>query len=103
MSYSDKIARLEKSIGELTDNIVSKEKCMPTMVIVAIVSPLIIFLSLFFFSPSFVQRKDNTKYTRNNKKVFFYTLGFSLAIWGLIYLYTLCSGYDRTAMVCSRM
>ena len=100
-SYREKVQQLQ---GELrkAEGILGSEKCIPTMAIAAAVAPVLIFLVLFFLSPSFVQRKEGSKYVRCLKKVFMWTVILTLVIWGGMYLFTYCQGWEATS-VCARV
>lgn len=100
--FARRVRELESHLASATEKVAPGAKCVPTMLIAGLVAPLLIFLVLFFLQPSFVQRKEGTKYARDGKKVFYWTLGLTLAIWFAMYVFTWCKGYDRTAMLCSR-
>lgn len=100
-SYRDKIARLRGELGK-AEELLGSEKCIPTISIAAAAAPVLIFLMLFFLSPSFVQRKEGTKYTRCLKRVFMWTVILSILVWTGMYLFSYCAGYSGTA-VCARV
>ena len=72
------------------------------MAIAAAVAPVLIFLVLFFLSPSFVQRKEGNKYVRDLGKVFMWVVILTLVVWGGMYLFSYCAGYEGSA-VCARV
>jgi uncharacterized membrane protein len=98
--FQKKIDELQSHLSS-TSKMAGKEKCLPTLLIIGAVAPLVVFLTLYFLQPSFVQKKEGTKYTRSGPKVFYWTLGVTLAMWVCLYLFSFCSNKD-IAMLCSR-
>jgi len=106
-SGDNEFAKRTKSLIDVVNstkkNIDSKEKCFPTLLIVGIVAPFIVWALFYFIKPSFVQKKaaDGT-YQRDSRKLFMWTFIVTLVLWACLYLWTYCKGYDRFASVCSR-
>lgn len=101
-SFESQVQALQERINKQESKIASKEKCLPTMLIAGIVVPFLLWALLYFLQPSFVQKKDGTKYIRDGTKVFYYTVGITLVIWVAMYLFTYCQGYDKASMLCAR-
>ena len=100
-TYRDKVQQLQGELHKAQD-VLGSEKCLPTMAIAAAAAPLLLFLIIFFLSPSFVQRKEGSKYIRCLKKVFMWTIILTLMVWAGMYLFTYCQGWEGTS-ICTRM
>lgn len=100
--FSQKVSNLQRQISAASEKAAGKEKCIPTMLIAGIVAPILVWVLLYFLQPSFVQKKEGTKYVRDNTKVFYWTVLVTVVIWVAMYLFTYCQGYDSAAMLCSR-
>jgi len=102
-------ARLQRKIDDLSgllksrkEAISRKEKCIPTMLIAGVITPIVIWILLYFIQPRFVQSKEGAKYVRSNTKVFYWTLLITVIIWVGMYLWTWCKGYGNISMLCAR-
>jgi len=96
----------ERRVQEMQAAIDSHESttggsCVPNTLIVGTVLPLILFLVFYFVPFGFLNRQEGKKSVKDNKKVFLYTLLFSVLAWLGLYLYTRCNG-DLIGLVCSR-
>ena len=99
--FAKKVQALEDSISNAQTKSLSVEACLPTLVIIGIIAPLIVFLVLFFVAPRFVKKKDGIKSVRSSRKVFLGTVIATLLIWSGLYVYAYMSGGVGTGMVCS--
>lgn len=86
--FRDKILKLQAATDEGRRKIESKERSVPPMVIAGAIVPFVILLVLIFFQPSIVQRKEGDKTVRDNKKIFYWTVGLTLVIWLAMYMWT---------------
>ena len=77
----------------------SKISCLPASFIYAVVTFVVLWLALFFFSPKIVCRKEGERYTRDNTKVFFWSLGLGVLVGSAIMVYGKMKG---TGAVCVR-
>ena len=98
MSFSDKIAKLSAQTDALQKEIMNKEKCVPTLIIVGVATPIIWFIVLYMLQPGFVQVKEGDKYVRSNRRVVNWTLILTILVWISLYLYTFCNGYKGSAI-----
>lgn len=96
------IEELESSLEKERKGITSKESCFPTMLILGILTPIIIWVILYFVSPKFVQDKEGNRQVRSNTKVFYWTVIFTLLIWIGMYLWTWCKGFKNVSLLCAR-
>jgi ABC-type arginine transport system permease subunit len=96
MSFSERIDELEKQYG-----LSQQKKCVPTYVIVGIVIPLLIFIVLYFFKPSFTLKEENGEKVRNTKRIFLSVFISTLVAWGLMYAYYASDGFSNISMTCS--
>lgn len=91
-TLNEKIAQLEARISQLQSpnapgavDVKASVKCLPWRIILGIASPLLIFLSLYFIQPRFVQKKEGTRTVRSTTKVFVWTIFLSAIVLGGIY------------------
>lgn len=101
-TFAEKVAELQEQISSVSEKATGKEKCVPTMLIAGIVAPILVWILLYFLQPSFVQKKEGTKYVRDSTKVFYWTVLITVIIWVAMYLFSYCQGYQSAAMLCSR-
>jgi hypothetical protein len=111
MSENDQRQTFLKRIGDIQEQIdgVTKkiddqeniERCLPMTWIIGIATPFLIWLVLYFTSPSIVQRRDSNRYVRDSGKVFMWTVGATLVVWVGLILYSYCIG-NRKVMFCSK-
>ena len=101
--------KFEKTLNELTKSIEgvkksasSKEKCFPTMIVLGVLAPILVWILLYFLQPSFVQKREGDEYTRNSTKVFYWTVLITLIIWVALYLFSFCSGNKNMQMFCTK-
>lgn len=97
--FSKKVAELQKHLSSTTDKISAQERCVPTILIAAIVTPFVVWALLHFLKPKFVQRKEGDKYVRSHTRVFCWAVVITLFIWLCLYLYTYCNGYTES-LIC---
>lgn len=100
-SYRDKIAALEREINDCTGGSYSTIGwgCLPTSVIIGIVSPFVIWILLYFISPGFVKKQDNNgDVVRDTKKVFIWSIILTLILWVLLYLIT---SFGMSNVICA--
>ena len=86
-NFREKVQQLQAEL-EKAKAALSSETCTPLTTIIAVVTPVVIFLALFFVTPSFVTVDDEGKPVRNIKKVFMWTVGLTLVVWAGLYGYT---------------
>ena len=99
---ASQIEDLEKHLEKERMSIVSKETCFPTMLILGVLAPIIIWVILFFIQPRFVQDKEGNRQVRSNTKVFYWTVIFTLLVWIGMYLWTWCKGFKNVSLLCAR-
>ena len=100
--FEQKINGLRQDADLAGARITKKKKCIPTLLIVGMVIPFIVWLVLYALQPSFVQKKQGSKYVRDNMKIFQWTLIVSVIFWVALYLYNYCySMKGKNPMVCA--
>lgn len=100
MDYNQAVQDLGAQVEKTRGSIKNKERCAPYLLIISGVLPVFVFLILFFLSPGFVQTEDDEgQYVRSTKKVFYWTLIFSVLLWIGLYLYSWCKG-GKNPMLC---
>jgi len=101
-SFEEQINALRQDADLAGARITKKKKCIPTLLIVGMVIPFIVWLVLYALQPSFVQKKQGSKYVRDNMKIFQWTLLVSVIFWVALYLYSFCSSLrGKNPMVCA--
>lgn len=96
--FKEKIERLQAATEEGERKLTSKERSLPTIVIVGAVIPFVLLLVLFLVQPSIVQKKEGNKYVRDSKKIFYWTIGLTLVAWLGLYIWTWCQGYKYSSV-----
>ena len=99
MSYKEKVKELQAKIEGETKKFEDKEKCFPTMMVMAIAIPIIVWLILYFLQFKFVKKVEAGKEVRDNTKIFYWTVVITLLAWVGLYAYTY---YWGTGQVCTR-
>ncbi len=101
-SFEEQISTLRQSADLTGDRIARKKKCIPTLLIVGMTIPFIVWLVLYALQPSFVQKKQGSKYVRDNMKIFQWTILVSVIFWVALYLFSFCqSQKGKNPMVCA--
>lgn len=101
-NFAQKVAELQKSLEEGAQKTGKIEKCFPTLMVVGIAIPFLMLILLFFLQPSFVQRQEGDKMVRDGRRIFYWTVAMTLIAWFGMYMYTYCTGYNATSMLCSK-
>ena len=101
-SYKQKVSELQGMVDAASKKTASKEKCFPMMMAAGVAAPIIVWGTMFFLQPSFVQKKEGGKSVRDNKKVFYWTALITVILWVAMYLFTYCRGYSNASMICSK-
>ena len=101
-SLRQKVAQLQEKIDQTTQAVKTQERCVPTLLIAGAIVPVLFFAIFFFWQPKIVQRKEGSKYVRDLKKVFYWTVGITLLIWVAMYAFAWYKGYVGLGVVCAR-
>jgi hypothetical protein len=94
--FRDKIKQLQDEITKLEANLSTEgwSTQAKILMVVAAITPVIIFLALYFGSPGFVTSKDKGKKVETSfTKVCMWTSIFTIIIWACLYGYTYTSLY----------
>ena len=92
--------QLEAELNKVDEKMSGKEKCFPTLMVVGGAIPVVVFLALWFMSPSMVMVDEGGRKVRSKQKVFMWTVGITAVLWALLYGYKRYSGTD--SQVCSK-
>lgn len=95
--FKEKIQKLQSAVAAGEKQLVSKERSVPTNVIIGAIVPFVLLLIFVFVQPSIVQKKEGDKYVRDSKKIFYWTVGLTLVAWLGLYLWTWCQGYSPSS------
>ena len=99
----DKISELSHLVKTAKGKLDEKEKCIPIMLIVGAIVPIVVWLALYFIQPAFVKVQEGSKQVRSNTKVFYWTVIITVVAWVAMYLWAWCQGYDQISMLCARI
>ena len=90
-----RIAQLETIVEQSGG---AKTKCFPTAVYVGGTIPFVVLIVLFFWQPAFIQKKEGDRLVKDGKKFFFWSIGITIILWVLLYIY---SAYSKNkSMTC---
>lgn len=84
-SYKEKIQKLQSLTEEGERKIKTKETAIPMSVMIGAAVPFIILIILYVLQPKFVTKKEGDKQVRDGTKIFYWTLGLTIVIWGAMY------------------
>jgi heme/copper-type cytochrome/quinol oxidase subunit 2 len=99
MEFARKVDSLKECIARESGKVNTKARCLPTMLIVGAVVPIVVWLALFF--SSFAQKKEGDKSVRDTKKVFIWTVIVTLVLWAAMYGYTWYRGANKMSVTCT--
>ena len=99
--YREKVQQLSSELKKAAASLGS-EKCTPITTIIVIAVPIVIIVTLFVLSPSFVMEKiKGEDPVRSIKKLLMWSTGLTAISWGCIYAYTKYSA-GASSSVCVR-
>jgi len=90
--FREKIQKLQAATEEGKRKIDAKERPIPTVVIVGAVIPFVLLLIFYVVQPGIVQKKEGDKFVRDNKKIFYWTVGLTLVAWAGLYFWSSYKG-----------
>lgn len=76
------------------------KNCMNVTTIIAIVTPVAVFLVFYFFTPSFMKREEDDELVKDKKKIMMWTGIITVVFWGGLYGYSYFMGH-KTGKVCT--
>jgi len=100
--FKERVSELSEKLKNATQKLSDKEKCIPTMLIAAVIVPILVWILLYFLKPKFVQKQEGGKFVRDGTKVFYWTVLATVVVWICMYLFTYCQGYTG-ASVCAKV
>ena len=98
--FEEEISTLRQTAELMDERITRKKKCIPTLLIVGLAIPFIVWLVLYALQPSFVQKKQGSKYVRDNMKIFQWCILISVIFWCALFLFSFCRGASKTGEIC---
>ncbi len=99
-TFKQRLDKLTDALDASTRRVSVKDQCFPTVIAIGVVVPFATMLVLFLTKPKFVQKKEGNKSLRDSTKIFWYTLGLTMLIWGGMYVANKYHGFDKLAMMC---
>ncbi|BAU80145.1 hypothetical protein A9K97_gp206 [Tokyovirus A1] len=69
--------------------------CFPLLVAVGAITPLLVWLVLYFIQPRFIQTRKDTGYAQDNWKLLKWTAVFTIGIWLIFWAFTFCKDYKQ--------
>jgi hypothetical protein len=85
--YRDKVQKLTLELKNAQD-VMASESYMSTSMIIAAITPIVVFLALYFIDFKYLQKEEGGVSVRDVKKIFLVTALISALVWGGIYGYT---------------
>lgn len=86
--FKEKIKQLQEELSKTEASLQSDTSFSWSMIIAAVL-PIVLFVALYFISPSFVKNKEGGKEVRSTGKVFAWTALVTIIIWACLYCYNL--------------
>ena len=96
------VAELQEQLDKCNVSVNKKDNCFSSLVVIGVITPIILFLMLYFVQPGFVTSEQGGKRVRDKKKVFFWTIGVTLLVWASLYFYAYYNNYTRLPMICAQ-
>lgn len=94
--FAQKVSELSNLMSDTSSKMQKKEGSVPIVIIMGALIPFFVGVGLFFGQPTFVK---NVEGNRENTKVFFWTVLFTVVIWVMMYLGMYCSGSYTPAAI----
>ena len=98
--FSKRINELESQITNLQGKTAFKEKCIPTIIVLLVLTPIFIGLGLYFIKPKMVLTKKGSKYIRDKWKMWTRTALLTAIVWALLYGFAYYKGYNCFSVLC---
>lgn len=97
----EKITGKEYDENDMTIQRLSVQRnCFNSIWIMVAVTPVIMFLLLYFVEPAFIQEKVGNRWVIDNKKLWMYWALFTFIVWILLFLYAFSRGYASNSEMC---
>ncbi len=102
---NSQIAELREIIGTPEDRVVESKRevqrvCFSSVWILIAITPVVMFILLYFIEPGFIQKKEGNKYVIDNRKLWGYWFLFTFVVWVLLFLYMFSRGYKSNIDMC---
>lgn len=100
--FRDRIKILEQEINKCVSNVgsVTTKSCIPSLVIIGSLVPVIVAFILYFLKPSMVTREDDHgEKIRCTKKLLLWIVLITLVCWGGLYGLTYIEAFN-TGLTC---
>ena len=86
---------------EMSEKMPSYQRvCFSSVWILVALTPVIVFILLYFIEPGFIQKKVGNDYVINNRLLWGYFALFTFIIWILVLLYVYSRGYKSNIDMC---
>lgn len=69
--------------------------CFPLLVAIGAITPLVVWLILYFIQPRFIHTRKDVGYVQDNWKLLKWTAIISVLLWIVFYLFTFCKDYKQ--------
>lgn len=96
--YSERVRDLQSRLEGLTG--VTQAKCFPTILVATILTPIIVWLVLYFLQPWFVRKKEGSGTTKDNSKVLVWTVIITAVIAAIVFGFSWYMNYDFVGQLC---
>ena len=84
---SEKIAKLQENINQmkLSSQRGNCGSCTPTLLVIAILTPFLLWILLYMTQPAFVQKQEGYRKVRDKYKIFVWTLFITIIVWIILF------------------
>jgi len=100
--FQKAIADLQGQLDACQAKVSLQDNCVSALIVIGVVTPIVLFLLLYFIQPRFVTSKQGDQEVRDKMKLFLWTVGVTLVVWIALYLYAYFNNYAGLPMVCAR-
>ena len=83
-----------------TDTVIVERVCFSSIWILVALTPVVMFLLLYFIEPGFIQKRSGNEWVIDNKKLWLYWALFSFIVWIMLCFYTFSRGFKSNIDVC---
>ena len=98
-TFAESLKNLQDRLGEL--NAEGRVQCFPTALVCAIITPIVIWLILYFTQPYFVRKYDrNGASLQDNSKVLIWTAVITVVLYAIAWGVAWFSGYNVSSILC---
>jgi hypothetical protein len=96
--FQERIDALQSELDKCM-NSESSSSCVPALLVLGAVVPILVWFVLYFVRPSIVTKEnDSGELELCPKKVALWDIGITILVWGILYLLTYIPGFSAGLM-----